>query len=131
MKCPSLFPITCDVGCYFYNHSRILQNIYINRLHNLGPVHLDESQPAYRAGWTSLPRSHLIPNSNTKFDFCSCVVYSDHFPQRGCNLSSGHVCRIICHAKFAMQNLPCKAPDCCYSQHFHVTSLRQTFGFSM
>ena len=28
-------------------------------------------EPARLLGWSSLPRSHLIPNSNTTFDFCS------------------------------------------------------------
>ena len=28
-------------------------------------------EPARLPGWSSLPRSRLIPNSNTKLDFCS------------------------------------------------------------
>ena len=28
-------------------------------------------EPAHLPGWSFLPRSHIIPNSNTKFDFCS------------------------------------------------------------
>ena len=28
-------------------------------------------EPARLPGWIFLPRSHLIPNSNTKLDFCS------------------------------------------------------------
>ena len=28
-------------------------------------------EPGRLPGWSSLPRPHLIPNSNAKFDFCS------------------------------------------------------------
>ena len=59
------------------------------REHNRGSLYCHQlracsygGEPASLPGWSSLPRSHVIPNSNTKFDFCSYeqAGWPENFP---------------------------------------------------